>query len=262
MNIKKHPTFLYTDDILTICQPLLKLNINYFAHVHIDSSGCFSAIGNNPAFGEHYLTNQYYNADIHMAENNYFGRYIIWDAIERGGQSLKMHTEAAEFSVRHTFTIVEKDNSGSHFYHFANKDLSPAINQIYLTNLELLKLFINHFNYNVGQSKLLKSAYNFKFALDNDGPGFITTNKDNIIIPEFEFRRELQLDSQLQKLSKRQLDCLFFLSRGMTVKEIASNLHLAPKTVEHYLENIKLKLNCYSRSELISKFIKNEDLYR
>ncbi|HEY8659547.1 MAG TPA: LuxR C-terminal-related transcriptional regulator, partial [Hanamia sp.] len=52
-------------------------------------------------------------------------------------------------------------------------------------------------------------------------------------------------------LTKRQEDCLFYLAQGFTIKKIAHTLSLSPRTIEHYLENIKVKLNCYSRDELI-----------
>lgn len=53
-------------------------------------------------------------------------------------------------------------------------------------------------------------------------------------------------------LTFQQEECLFFLVKGMTIKLIAKQLNLAPKTVEHYLEATKNKLNCHSRFELIS----------
>jgi DNA-binding CsgD family transcriptional regulator len=39
----------------------------------------------------------------------------------------------------------------------------------------------------------------------------------------------------------------------MTMKQIAYELGLSPKTVEHYLETVKLKLKCHTRQELIEK---------
>ncbi len=54
------------------------------------------------------------------------------------------------------------------------------------------------------------------------------------------------------QLSKRQLDCLYYLVKGLTMKKIADQLNLSPKTVEHYLDAIKMKLNCRSRSDLIA----------
>jgi DNA-binding CsgD family transcriptional regulator len=49
------------------------------------------------------------------------------------------------------------------------------------------------------------------------------------------------------------MDCLYHLVKGKTMKQIAAALSLSPKTIEHYLDIIKRKLNCYSRSELIEK---------
>lgn len=53
--------------------------------------------------------------------------------------------------------------------------------------------------------------------------------------------------------SKREKDCMYFLIRGKTAKETAQLLGLSPRTVENYLSNIKIKLNVYSKSELIDK---------
>lgn len=54
-------------------------------------------------------------------------------------------------------------------------------------------------------------------------------------------------------LTSRQKDCLYYLAKGMTAKEIAAKLSLSSRTVEHYLEAVKVKLQCSSRSELIDK---------
>lgn len=60
-------------------------------------------------------------------------------------------------------------------------------------------------------------------------------------------------DSSSIDLSPRQLTCLTLLVKGNTLKQIANQLNLSPRTVEHYIETIKLKLRCESRSDLISK---------
>ncbi|MBA2649585.1 MAG: helix-turn-helix transcriptional regulator [Legionella sp.] len=61
-----------------------------------------------------------------------------------------------------------------------------------------------------------------------------------------------------KNLTSRQYDCLYYLARGMTIKEIALQLKLSARTVEHYLEAIKDKLNCRTRSELIRVFLSKE----
>ncbi len=55
------------------------------------------------------------------------------------------------------------------------------------------------------------------------------------------------------KLSMRQKECLFFLVRGKSDKEIGKILRLSPRTVESYVNEIKYKMGCYNRSQVIEK---------
>jgi len=54
-------------------------------------------------------------------------------------------------------------------------------------------------------------------------------------------------------LSRRQLECAHLLMTGMTQKEIATHLKLSQRTVESYIENIRTKLQCRNKTELILK---------
>jgi DNA-binding CsgD family transcriptional regulator len=66
----------------------------------------------------------------------------------------------------------------------------------------------------------------------------------------------IPLDARcLIPLSKQQMACLKGLALGNTHKQIAHELGLSPKTVEHYLNTVKQKLNCESRSDLILQAI-------
>jgi DNA-binding CsgD family transcriptional regulator len=56
-------------------------------------------------------------------------------------------------------------------------------------------------------------------------------------------------------LTKQQTACLKYLALGCTHKQIALELSLAQKTVEHYLDAVKLKLHCKTRDELVLQAI-------
>jgi len=62
-------------------------------------------------------------------------------------------------------------------------------------------------------------------------------------------------ERSLIALTKQQTACLRFLALGNTYKQIAIELGLSAKTVEHYLDAVKIKLSCESRSELIMQAI-------
>ncbi len=67
--------------------------------------------------------------------------------------------------------------------------------------------------------------------------------------------RSYTLDFKIHntQLSERELDCLFYLLRGNSMKKIGKQLDISPRTVERYLEQSKYKLNCENRADLVEK---------
>lgn len=265
--INKHPMFLYAQDIADICKPLNSLEISYFSHVRIDNQGTFSGICNNPDFAKHYLTNKYYNADIHLAEDNHFERYILWDALEKDGETEKMDQEACEFGVRHTFTLLKKGENSKDYYHFSTHIKSAIINQVYLNNLDVLEQFVSYFNNAISGSKELSEVYDLKFT-HNASSQFILKNInkfenlnekrqeffEKIFAKNFKSGRIILPHKETQKpvnLTAQQQNCLTWLLQGLSSKEIARKLNISHRTVEEHLARIKKILGCRTSKELI-----------
>ena len=59
-------------------------------------------------------------------------------------------------------------------------------------------------------------------------------------------------------LSRQQTVCANLLLSGMTNKQIAKQLNLSPRTVESYINDLKTKLCCKNKMELIAKLSKCE----
>jgi DNA-binding NarL/FixJ family response regulator len=56
--------------------------------------------------------------------------------------------------------------------------------------------------------------------------------------------------SPIESLSDRELEVFQLIGQGETTRQIADKLHLSPKTVETYRENIKQKMNLENATEL------------
>ena len=56
-------------------------------------------------------------------------------------------------------------------------------------------------------------------------------------------------------LTKQEIRCLKLLITGKSFRLIGNALKLSPRTVEHYIENIKHKLNVKTKADLIEKVI-------
>jgi DNA-binding CsgD family transcriptional regulator len=67
-------------------------------------------------------------------------------------------------------------------------------------------------------------------------------------------------NENIYMLTQRQQDCLYYLARGFTVKQIATALKISSRTVEHHMEAIKLKLVITRRSDLIAKALELADI--
>ncbi|MDR3503698.1 MAG: LuxR C-terminal-related transcriptional regulator [Legionella sp.] len=62
---------------------------------------------------------------------------------------------------------------------------------------------------------------------------------------------------QKNVLTMRQEECLFFLIRGKTCKEISERLVISIRTAESLVEQLKNIFICHTRSELVEKAIHN-----
>ncbi len=269
-NLDKHPIFQFASDIKAICQPLLKLNIDCFAHMKIDEAGKLSTISNHPEFHKNYLEKSYHHSGIHLAEFAERSNYILWDVLQSTGNSAKMVEDLELFNIRHSFTIIEKNSSGADYYHFSTA-IKDSFNHVYLSNLDLLKLFIGHFKASVRQSKNLSRAYNIKFDIKENTAEYSLGVDNELKIRREKFLHEL-LDSQSKTIqcknfnnfiihkdshqavaiSRQQTKCLLLLFEGHSAKEIAKKMELSPRTINNYLEAIKDKLGCRNSKELIS----------
>lgn len=56
-------------------------------------------------------------------------------------------------------------------------------------------------------------------------------------------------------LSKREEDCVYYLLKGLSAKEIAQKLNISYRTVEFYIKTLKEKLECNKTSSLIVKLL-------
>ena len=63
--------------------------------------------------------------------------------------------------------------------------------------------------------------------------------------------------SQDSSLTNREIECLFHVVRGKTAREIGKILFISKRTVETHIANMKSKLDCVTKSDLIDSAVAN-----
>lgn len=242
--LKKHPTFIYADDIKQICKPLHNLGIKYFSHVIIDNSDKFSAICTNPEFGQLYLDKKYYNFDIHQIKIPNEVNYICWDMMQTDSQLAELYNDLNGFSLGHSFTIIRQDESFKHYYHFSADLYNYTINEVYMRHYDLLRKFILYFTEQVNARQEFKLAYDIKFSLE-DSKQDVFDDKCDLLLPI-----NRTYISHQTYLTPREIECMQWLTIGKTLDELAIILSITKRTVKHHLASIKKKLGCNNLFQL------------
>jgi DNA-binding CsgD family transcriptional regulator len=258
--LKKHPSLVHHKKIKALCSPLDKLNINYFSCSHIN---------NNAEFFEHYIKKEYFNADLHTANTSHFGKYVIWDAIPRAGKTSEMGEDAKAFGIEHTFTIIKKHNDGESFYHFATSIKDESMNQVFLANVDLLESMYHQLKTKINtqssgyiikpENNLIVSSRNREdFVADlNHGQAesecfdIFQSIHSNLLSFQYELIKKTN-----QALSQREAQCLYYTLQGKSARATGSKLHISQRTVEYYINLLKDKFYCESKSDLIEKIMK------
>ncbi len=101
------------------------------------------------------------------------------------------------------------------------------------------------------------------FLLDNNS----ALSKNDIKIRKFIEDTEIKkypilVEDEVKYLTPRQAQCVYYLARGRTYKEIGSYLGISDKCVEGHITSAKLKVNCGGSACLINIFEKNPALER
>ena len=129
-------------------------------------------------------------------------------------------------------------------------DNHDGVNQI-LNNIDTFKHFSRYFMQEANTIIENADKHKIDMPLNMRGINFKnnieTINKATPTLP-WENRNEISI-----KLSNRERQCAYLLMKGMTAKEIAIYLQLSSRTIEIYLHNLKSRLHCKNKTELIIK---------
>lgn len=243
----------------TLCQPLFKnFGITHFGCIRILEDGKMLRIANNELWTHKYFQHEFYN-DIDLYGMNHLAvneeRFMVLTGLPKSNHFKLL---CSDFNIWNFMLIYEKFATYGEFWFFATKRDNTQIINFYINNFHVLRHFILHFKnkashlFDMSDSSKLIST-----TIRSLKEGVKEGKETQSFINEFSYKK-LYLNGQYNGkfLSKRESECLFYFSRGATMKEIAEYTHLSPRTIEAHLQNIRDKVGCRTKSELISIFSK------
>jgi len=243
------------NDVNEICAPLFKhFKINFFSHTRALYNGGFAALMTLPELTEYYIDKKYpirfsYGQGIYLEQ----GFYLNVTSEDQAAASGMLLDLKENFNTANFFYIVEKNKSYDDFYAFATTPENQSIYNHYLNNLDLINLFLLH--YKSKAKNLISKAAPLFYNSDSFAMQQITDQKkiEREACKESLSLKKITVCGHLGEvvISKRELDCIKYLIKSYSYKEIAQALNLSPRTVETYINSLKDKLGCANKWELI-----------
>lgn len=240
----------HTNAITTICQPLFAATqIKYFSHCVLDSNHRLSGAGTDLGLLDVYIKQKYYNYDIPNIENYNSSQYIFWDLLPLAGKTKELYCIAQQMNFGHTFTIIKQTGTIKECFNFAGDVANQELNNLYLPYSEFLEKFIHYYKGKINANKELSGIYSQNIKINKQEANYELSGNVNKIIEQFPAEKFV-ININQPVLSKREISCLYWLSQGKTMDQIASILHIAHRTVKSHIENVKIKLNCQTLFQL------------
>lgn len=248
-----------SNKVKRICEPLHRtFGIKHFWYSKTTQYGGYFSLASNPEMHDYYhSTKQHlYSPFFHDPKLIKPGFYSYRSIKDQNFQtSLNLCASKVNVELGACLVIKNKDEL-IRFGYATSPENSLAFNDLITDNLNLLKKFNEYF---LKETKdLLKTNEDDLVHLpDEMGTAYktfpsgvkslVSLNEKCAFLEKLGFVKH----DNLKRLSPREMECLRLMNENLSASKIALNLGLSCRTVENYLENIKNKLDCYSKCDLI-----------
>jgi DNA-binding CsgD family transcriptional regulator len=261
----QHPLILFSREFSELCKPLELLHIQHFTYQKQFNDGTRISLSNKPQWIEDYYNLNLYESSLFEEKpSNYKASFQVWT----GEYDLEVYRHGRTYyNTADSISITEPHPDGCEHYLFsATPDKSEAI-QYLANNMNILYhfiLFLKDKGITVFK-KVQKSRIKVQEAFTETNRTKSTPNTNNFY-EKMQIAKALFLnktpisryaiesgDSNGIKITQREIGCIIHLLQDKTAKETAQLLNLSHRTVESYIDNIKIKLNCDNKVELVRK---------
>jgi len=224
------------------CNPLKDdLGITNFTYGYMEADGNFCLLSNNIECLESFLCRKLYLSNP----------YFKCPSLFRSGYGIipTFNPSHKKLKITHLLYLIEARSSRLELFVFGFPSESPDIYAPYfLEKLDLLHKFILYFRRECKSliAEMPSNCANLKEAL---GPLFFAVDPAT---PLLKNDPALQFLKKISPLSEREQQCVEMYKEGHSAQSTAMMLGLSQRTIEHYFDNIKDKIGCTSKRDLLN----------
>jgi DNA-binding CsgD family transcriptional regulator len=229
-----------------------KFNLSFLTFRRLYANGRIIHISNHKDWLENSLSNKFWQSMTSLKRINSINlnqQYAhLWD--ENAYKKDHVYNAMYENDLWHGITIYDKHDSYVDLWAFATDRSNYQIKNLYVNRLNILKQFILYLH---DKAHPIFFPNNIDLSISTNNIFSINKEYNNIeeVINLFGINKYYIDHKTNVYLTSQEFKCLYHLSNGKSVKEIASILRLSPRTAECHINSIKLKTNSQFKCEII-----------
>jgi len=257
----KHSHFFLTShqDVDDIARPLKEyLDVTSLVYQINYSDGSEIRLSNQPTWLKHFYDQDYARLSSFEKHPDYYQPgCILWSGLR---QHQPILNAAREFNIDHGVTLIQKIPNGVEYFFIGTTPDKSHVPNLLINNHEFVTRFTAYFKEQA--SSLIQQAEHHRVFIPNK---YHLAASDELGIPTSDRIKQNALNKIINvkkmhvankiTLSAREMMCAKLVLQGKSARLIADDLSLSRRTVETHLSNLKIKLNCRTKSELISQLL-------
>ncbi len=252
-------TLKYHHRIKKISEPMKDyFGINWISYNKIYCDGTYRHLDNRPEISESYIHLEAFLCDPLLRHPSLLPKGIVlFDDLPSSDYQALVKKKISAMNIDLGFILIEPTPTHVTLLAIGAPQLYPDQLSHYVNELPLIRNFFNYF---------IDEAHEALQFTEQHPIQLLTSIKDDFYKPDFkqeEQHTNTKRQTFIQHITKksatyetltiREKQLLSLLLDGLSAKQIASCLDLSSRTVENYMNILKQKLQCYSKSALIAK---------
>lgn len=240
----------HENDIKDICKSLIKLcpEIEYVDYGKIYDDGTCFILSNNHKVVKFIFEYEY---KLNTVPESIISDKFYHLVSKEGPDEEFVNELKREFSIHSPLNTFERGKDYFEGFFFTlNTNQNDAVN-FYLNHINELENFKKYFK--TQSNNIIKLAENSRIKIpENMISNIVGHQLNNKKTNQYLFYKSRQIN-----LTPREIECLHHISRGFSAKDCAKEINISFRTIETHISNIKVKLNCSRKSELIKFYEEN-----
>lgn len=227
--------------------------VNHFWYYRVTYSGHYCFVGTHTLWNEFSFAHDVFGKFPYLRHPDSLTTGIsLMKSISYDPYMELLNTAAEQFGINLHIHLLKKIPEGIEGYGFGTHSKLRLNDEHLLNELPLLKQFIKQFRDE--NKNIFKIIYDNQVDLASHIGSAFYENATKLSLPKNrdEFLRKIGFQ-EILTLSHQERQIFKALANGFPAQDIAKELFLSKRTIEHYIENIKSKLFIDSRVELIEK---------